>query len=284
MPTFLTTDGRRRRHRRPSLRDTRARHGDRRPPARVLDVRGLIVQVVVLVVVVIVYISIFIGVVAILDLLGQPEPSMGVLALIGAIAATSFHPLRVMLRGVVDEMLFGDRPDPLDAAARVVNRVGDDPVLALRAIREALVLPYAGLSSGGVELASSGTAVTHVRRLGLQLGGDEVGEIVVGLRPGDLTLSSGDERVLRIVAPLLAQTLRARALAADLQTSRGQAIAAIEEERRRLRRDLHDGLGPDALRHRVHRRRRPQHARASSRSRPTSCCAGSARGRGDRRR
>ena len=216
--------------------------GVRRP--RVVDVRGLIVQVVVLAIVFIAYVSIFVGLVAGLDMLGQSRPSVGVFAAIGVAAATAFHPLRVMLRGAIDEMLFGERPDPLAAAARVVDRVGDDPVLALRAIREALLLPYASLVADGTELATSGTPVTHRRRLPLDLGGDTVGEIVVGLRPGDLRLSQADELVLRIVAPLLAQTLRARALATDLQQSRAQAIAAIEEERRRLRRDLHDGLGP----------------------------------------
>jgi len=92
----------------------------------------------------------------------------------------------------------------------------------------------------GQPLTESGTATTHTRTLDL----DGAGELVVGLRPGDLSFSAGDEQVLRLTVPLLAQTLRARALAEDLIESRGQTIAAVEEERRRLRRELHDGLGP----------------------------------------
>ncbi len=210
----------------------------------VVDVRGLIVQSVVFAVAAVVYVAGFVTLASLLEIAGGTAPRVGVLAVMGLAVALTVHPLRVILRGVVDELLFGRRPDPLDAASQVAGHLGEDPALAVQAIREALVLPYVAMTVDGEPVAESGSPVTHTRRMPLVLGAGREAELVVGLRAGDLRLSDGDEHVLRLVAPLLAQTLRANALAADVQTSREATITALEEERRRLRRDLHDGLGP----------------------------------------
>ena len=207
----------------------------------IVDVRALVVNAVVFTVAVVTYVALFVSVASLLVLASGRQPSVGALAVVGALVATTFAPLRVILRGVVDELLFGRRPDALGAANVVAGRIGEDPLLALRAIREALVLPYAALRDADVDLAASGSETTHTRTVvlpGLST------SLVVGLRPGDLRLSRDDEHVLALTAPLLAHALRAQTLAAEVKESRGQTVAALEEERRRLRRDLHDGLGP----------------------------------------
>lgn len=209
-----------------------------------LDVRVVIVQVVLSAVLLISYIAAFVGLVSFLEVLLGHAPSLGGLATIGGVVALGVPPLLTALRGVVVELLFGVRSDPLEAATHVAGNSAGDPVLALRAIREALILPYAVLRVGGVVVATSGRPGTDIRTVPLGLGAERVGELDVGLRPGDVALSHGDEHALGLVAPLLALTARSTALAAELQVARKQSVISIEEERRRLRRDLHDGLGP----------------------------------------
>ena len=141
------------------------------------------------------YVAAFMTVASFIEVVGGDVPSVSGLAIVGLLVAATFHPMQVVLRGVVDELLFGHRPDPLDAAAGVVGSIGDDPVLALRAIREALVLPYAALRLDDNTVAESGAEVTHTRTIALAVDNESAGSLEVGLRPGDLTLSAGDEHV-----------------------------------------------------------------------------------------
>jgi len=81
--------------------------------------------------------------------------------------------------------------------------------------------------------------------------GEPVGRLILGRRAPGEAWSQADRRLLDDLArhagiAVHAVRLHAHALrlAADLQQSRERLVSAREEERRRLRRDLHDGLGP----------------------------------------
>ena len=149
------------------------------------------------------------------------------LAALGLFGGVMLHPASSALRAVMDQLFFGERPDPLDAAARVVGRIGEDPEEALRSLREDLAVPYVALWRGTRLVAQSGEPVHHVRRIVTHSGEAEEATLVVGMRAGDLRLSSGDAHVLKLVTPLLVQLVRTTELSAAVQDSRAQALTAI---------------------------------------------------------
>ncbi len=203
-----------------------------------IDVQGLAIGASVGLALAFGYVAYFRGTVALLELAGL-TPGVLALSAIGLAGGAMLHPISVQLRTVMDQLLFGGRPNPLDAATRVVDGIGTDPQEALDSLRKALKLPFVALQRDGDVLASSGDPVPHLRRIHCE---DLV--LVAGMRPGDLRLSPDDAYVLRLVTPLLAQLVRATELAAAVQRSRAQALAGIADERRRLRNELHDELGP----------------------------------------
>jgi signal transduction histidine kinase len=91
--------------------------------------------------------------------------------------------------------------------------------------------------------ASAGKPVEMPLRLPLTYQGEPVGELLLGSRAPGESFGSADRRLLEALARQAGVAAHAVRLTSDLQRSRERLVAAREEERRRLRRDLHDGLG-----------------------------------------
>jgi len=168
--------------------------------------------------------------------------------------AVLFTPVRNRLQRSVNRLMYGERDDPYAVLSRLGERLENAlaPEVALETVVEtvaqALKLPYSAIAlkeeERFVTAAGFGPPAGEPIVLPLTHHSEEVGRLMVSPRSSGEAFSSTDLKLLEDLARQAGAAAHAARLTADLRRSRERLVTAREEERRRLRRDLHDGLGP----------------------------------------
>ena len=180
---------------------------------------------------------------------------LALLALV--LVAVTIVPVHGWLRRSIDRLIFDWHDDPYAVLAELNQRLDPAQPQALPAIvptiaatiAATLRLPYVAITTnadGETLTGAYGAAPARTALLAVPLTyhGATIGTLhAAPRRPGE-TLSASDAGLLYDLARQVGVAVHAVRLTRDLERARARLVAAREEERRRLRRDLHDGLGP----------------------------------------
>jgi signal transduction histidine kinase len=191
----------------------------------------------------------------------QSQGNLLISLLATVVVALLFQFWRTRLQRGVNRLLYGQRDEPYQVLARLGQRLestlAPDAVLVAitETIGQALKLPYVAIrpsdTASNEPVARFGTLLGEPLLLPLVHQGATVGHLLLGARTRSESLTPADQRLLADLLPQVGLAMYAARLTTDLQQltidlqhSRERLVSAREEERRRLRRDLHDGLGP----------------------------------------
>jgi signal transduction histidine kinase len=168
--------------------------------------------------------------------------------------AILFHPLRQRLQQTVNRLMYGDRDDPAMVLSRLSERLANTAIpgeilpTIVETIAQALKLPYVAIvqqdSGGDSMVVEFGKSPSETESFPLIYQGQGIGQLLVAHRATHEEFTPTERRLLENIARQAGAAVVAAQLTQHLQHSRQQLVTSREEERRRIRRDLHDGLGP----------------------------------------
>jgi signal transduction histidine kinase len=202
-------------------------------------------------------VGLYVLVVGGLGTLFQAQGNVLLSLLATGLIAVLFHPLRQRLQRAVNYLVYGERSNPYQVLSllglRLETTLVPDAVLPtiVETVAQAFNLPYAAITlkqdEGHITLgavygqAAPEDALLH---FALTYQGEFLGELTLSNEPSEEAFSARDRRLLEDLVRQAGVAVHAVRLSADIRRSREQLVMTREEERRRLRRDLHDGLGP----------------------------------------